>query len=137
MKLICGLLVLVLVSMITCRLPHNVESRLDRKLARAERMFMERTAHMSKARLRRLGLCTGALTVLGPVLKPLFIPLCQKGVSALLGWINSTLCPKLPSSIKGKCSSIVSWIQGKWAQYGATGCGLFWDALITFLKTLC
>jgi hypothetical protein len=137
MKLVFGLLVLVLASMVTCRLPSDVEARLDRKVARVERMFMERTAHMSKARLRRFGICTAAITVLGPVLKPLFVPLCQKGVSALLGWINGTLCPKLPSSVKGKCSSIVSWLQGKWAQYGASGCGLLWDALMTFLKTLC
>ena len=139
MKFVFGLLILVLASMVSCRIPHDIEARVERRIARAERIFMERTSHMSKARLRRLGLCTVALTVAGPLLKPLFVPLCQKGVDALLNWVKNTLCTfsKLPDNIKSKCQQVVAWVQGKWKQYGASGCGALWDALMTFLKTLC
>ena len=94
---------------------------------------------MSKARLRRVGACTVAITVAGPLLKPHFIPICQKGVAALLDWLKKNFCTfgQLPDNVKKNCPKVVTWVEGQWKVHGAAGCGAMWDALMAFLQTLC
>ena len=137
MKIIALALVFIALLQIACS--SYVERKLSRAINHEKRVFMQRTRHMSKARLRRFGFCTAALTVLSPILRPLFVPICKKGIDALLGWIQNTVCnyKTIQKWFGSKCGTVVSWLRGQWAKWGSTACSKGWDLLINFLKTLC
>ena len=113
---------------------------------------MERTAHMSKARLRRLGL--GKVTFIDykelDKKKPSFEINCLKGLTELQNWIEIQICHGksaaqiAPCITKSICRDIVKFVEGKWKPLSskngaldAKGCQLLWDQWRTFFEGLC
>ena len=97
MKFVFGLLILVLASMVSCRTSHDIQAKHERRIARAKRNFMERTSHMSKARLRSLGTCVQelfeAIKVLGKSLrKECEISRDEGDLSNIIKWTKQNIC---------------------------------------------
>ena len=106
-----------------------IDRKIERETYAARRVFAERTRHMTKAQLKRLGFCTIAITALGPFLKPLFYKGCKAGFSWILNFLKTKICSsKVVRKYKkeSKCKALASWIQGQWSKYGATGCSALW-----------
>ena len=111
MKFLFCILFLAIFSLAISRLSRSVEKRLERKIRKAERLFLEKTEGMSKSRLRSLGKCQKTIgTILG-IFKEDFVTFCQKGANHLFNWVKNNVCPKLPCS--NCCDKLANWINSK------------------------